>query len=429
MSIAGLVVKEIRYRKLNFALGLLAVVIATGCFAGAVTLLQVHDLRTRQLLTAKETETRTRLDELSDAVRKAMLRLGFNIVILPKRQQLEDWYAHDFATNDMPEAFVEKLAQSKIVTIQHLLPSLQQRVLWPETKRTIILVGTRGEVPNRFSTPKQPLAQPVPAGHIVLGHELHTSLGLKVGDRLKLLGREFTVHQAHAARGSKDDITAWIPLAEAQALLNKPGRINAILALECNCAMADVAKVREEIGRILPETQVIERGSEALARAEARRRVEQEAADALQAAADQRGRLRAEREHLAAWLVPAVLLVCAAAVALLMLANVRERRGEIGILRAIGLRQSQVLALFLSKALLIGLAGGVAGWLAGFWIGHQAGSSLESGAGERIPAVAVFEPRWLLLTVLLAPVLAALASWMPALLAARQDPAVTLQEG
>jgi ABC-type lipoprotein release transport system permease subunit len=43
--------------------------------------------------------------------------------------------------------------------------------------------------------------------------------------------------------------------------------------------------------------------------------------------------------------------------------------------------------------------------------------------------VAVFEPRWLLLTVLLAPVLAALASWMPALLAARQDPAVTLQEG
>ena len=85
MSIAGLVVKEIRYRKLNFALGLLAVVIATGCFAGAVTLLQVHDLRTRQLLTAKETETRTRLDELSDAVRKAMLRLGFNIVILPGR--------------------------------------------------------------------------------------------------------------------------------------------------------------------------------------------------------------------------------------------------------------------------------------------------------------------------------------------------------
>jgi putative ABC transport system permease protein len=429
MRISDLVWKEIRHRKLNFGLCVLSVVVATGCLVGAVTLLKVSDARTRQILAAQEAETRARADELNDAVRKAMLRLGFNIVILPKRQQLDDWYAHDYATNDMPESYVDKLAQAKVITVQHLLPSLQHRVFWPEAKRNIILVGTRGEVPNRDSTPKPPLVQPVPPGRIVLGHELHTSLGLKPGAPVKLLGRDFTVHLCHAARGSKDDITAWIPLADAQEMLGKPGRINAILALECNCAMADVAQVRNEVGRILPDTQVIERGSEALARAEARRRVEQDGAAALKLAADQRAALRAERERLASLLVPLVLLVCAAAVTLLTFTNVRERRSEIGILRAIGLRRGQVLALILSKAGGIGLAGGVLGCLAGFWMGRLAGAGLELAA-DGLPAVgATLDWQSLMLTVLLAPLLTVVASWIPALLGAQQDPATSLHEG
>lgn len=428
MTIWHLVLKEIGHRRLNFVLGVVSVTVATGCLIGALTLLRAHDARTRQLLAAKEAETKARLEDLGDAVRKAMLRLGFNIVILPKNQQLDDWYARDYATNYMPESYVEVLTTAKVVTVQHLLPSLQQRVFWPEAKRTIILVGTRGEVPGLGATAKKALVQPVPAGRIVLGHELHTSLGLKPGDPVKLLGHEFTVHACHPQRGNKEDITAWIPLADAQDLLDKKGLINAILALECNCAMADAAKVREELGRLLPETQIIERGSEALARAEARRRVEEEAAAALKSAADQRARLRSERERLAAVLVPLVMLACAVAVGLLAFANVRDRKTEIGILRAIGLRGGQVLALFLSRAVVIGLLGGALGCGAGFWIGWQAGAGLEGVSARRWPGTELFQAHSVVLALVVAPWLTALGAWIPAVLAARQDPALTLQE-
>ena len=58
-------------------------------------------------------------------------------------------------------------------------------------------------------------------------------------------------------------------LADAQKLLGKEGLINAMLALECNCADIDRAgTVRAEIQAILPDTQVIETEKIALAREE-----------------------------------------------------------------------------------------------------------------------------------------------------------------
>ena len=107
--------------------------------------------------------------------------------------------------------------------------------------------------------PAQPLVEPVPLGTIVLGFGLHRSLRLKIGDKVKLLDREFTVHECYEERGSKDDFTAWIHLREAQELLDKEGLINAILPLECLSARKGdlLGSIRKEIEQILPGTQVI----------------------------------------------------------------------------------------------------------------------------------------------------------------------------
>jgi len=428
MTVWRLAVKEILHRKLNFALGLASIVVAIGTLVGALTLLKLHDARTRQILERKEAETKARMAALEDEMRKAMLNLGFNIVILPKAQNLSDWYAEDYAAKYMPEEYVRKLAGSNLITVQHLLPSLQQKIKWPEQKRSIILVGTRGEVPHLGANPRQPMVQPVPPGTIVLGYELHQDLGLKVGDKVRLLGREFTVHRCHDKRGTKDDITAWISLQEAQDLLDKKGLINAILALECQCAWADLPKVRAEITDILPDTQVIERASEALARAEARVKVAQEAVASVEQEKQSRLRLRAEREQFAAILVPLVMVACALWIGLLAFGNVRERRMEIGILRALGLRSKQILLLFLSKAVVMGGLGGALGFAVGYLAGERLGMSLEHlGAGATAPQ-ALFDWKVFLLALALAPLLAAIASWIPAVLAAQQDPAVILRE-
>jgi len=428
MKIWKLVTSEILHRKMNFALSVVSVIVASASFIGSVTLLRIHDLRTDRILQQKQDELAKRMDELKDDTRKAMLKLGFNVVILPKDQNMADWYAEDYASKYMPEDYVNKLADSRIVTVRHFLPSLQQKIEWPERKRTIILVGARGEVPNLHKDPVKPMVQPVPPGTISLGYELHRSLDLKVGEKVKLMGKEFTIHACHEERGNKDDITAWIYLSEAQELLDKRGQINAILALECLCTGPDALPIiRKEIASILPGTQVIERGSQALARAEARNKVEKEAQVSVEQEKLGRQNLKAVRERLASILTPVIVTACAVWVALLGFTNVRARREEIGILRALGVSARGILVMFISRHILVGVLGGALGFCAGVLAAVYFSAALE-GTWIWITGNTLSMLGLLVLSVGGAAALAVIAGWIPTMTATRQDPAEVLRE-
>src|SRR5262249_37287693 len=123
-------------------------------------------------------------------------------------------------------------------------------------------------------------------------------------------------------------------------------------------------------------------------------------------------------------LIPLAVTGAALGLVLLALGNVRERRIEIGLFRSLGLRSSQIYGLFLGRAALLGLVGAVTGWLAGGLVAWCWGdvSDLTDGAEW------LLDP-WIWAGPLAAaPLLAALASWAPACLAVRQDPAVVLRE-
>lgn len=428
MTIWKLVTSEILHRKMNFALGVLSVMVASASFIGSVTLLRIHDLRTGQILEAKQDELANRMAVFKDDTRKAMLKLGFNVVILPKDQNLADWYSDDYASKYMPEDYVHQLADSGIVTVRHFLPSLQQKIEWPEQKRKIILVGARGEVPNLHKNPVKPMVQPVPPGTISLGLELHRSLNLKVGDKVELMGRQFTVQACHKERGNKDDITAWIYLAEAQELLDKPGRINAILALQCMCAGMDALPgMRKEIAAILPGTQVIERGSRVLTRFEARTRVGEEAKIAIEKEKLGRQHLRAVRERFASILTPVIVTACAVWVALLGFTNVRARREEIGVLRTLGVSAKSILAMFVSRHILVGVLGGALGFCAGVLAAVYFSAALE-GTRIWITGTGLSVAGLMVLSIGGAAALAVIAGWIPTMTAIRQDPAEVLRE-
>ncbi|MHC4228062.1 MAG: FtsX-like permease family protein [Planctomycetota bacterium] len=427
MTIWSLLLREILHRKLNFALSVLSVMVASGSLIGAVTLLRIHDIRTGQILEREEAKLAANMAQLKDDTRKAMLKLGFNVVILPKDQNLSDWYADDYASKYMPEEYVQTLANSKVVTVRHFLPSLQQKIEWPERKRKIILVGTRGEVPNLHKSPVKPLVQQVPRGTITLGHELHRSMDIKVGDDVELMGRSFKVHACYKERGNKDDITAWIYLAEAQELLDKQGKINAILALECHCTGDALPMIRKEIAGVLPNTQVIERGSRAIARAEARTRVEEQARLAVENEKTARATLRQNRERFASVLIPVVVTACAVWVAVLGFTNVRSRRDEIGILRTLGVSAKNVMVMFMSRHVLLGVFGGALGFGAGV-LSAVYFSAAREGADVQIIGTDFSWAGLLLASVGGAAALAVVAGWIPTLVATRQDPAVVLHE-
>ncbi|MBT3377566.1 MAG: FtsX-like permease family protein [Lentisphaerae bacterium] len=421
MRLWRMLFREACHRRLTFAAGVLCAAVAVASLIAALVALAYHDAETQAVLERKAEETDQLLRQLREEMRKTTLKLSFNAIILPENQSLRDWHMQDYADEYMPEDYVMKLADSGIVTVRHFLPVLQRKVKWPERKQSIILVGTRGEVPNMHKSPKAPLVQPVPDGTIVLGHELHQRLGLKTGDEVVFMGQTFGVHRCHGERGTKDDITAWIPLKAAQELLDKRGKINAILALECLCVGAEgLARVRRDIMGVLPGTQVIEHGTKVIARAEARFRVGREAQEAYEQAEKERAEARARQERLAAVSVPLILAVCVLSMALLSYSNVRDRRNEMGILKALGYGTGTILLLVLTRALLTGCFGAL--------IGTAGGATVARWLITRDPtaglSVTLFpDARTAAAGVLVSLLLALVAAWIPALLASRTDPA------
>ena len=435
MNLRRLIGREILHRKLSFGLAVATIATSVAGLVAVVALLGAHDLRTSKMLkrmneesSAMEAKFAKEMKAYEDDVRKTMKGLGFNIFIFPEGQELSEVYAEGFASKTMPESYAGKLAESKIVTVNHLLPSLTRKLKWPERERTVILIGIRGEVPIAHRDPKKPLIDPVQKGRIVLGHELHRSLDLKEGNATVFMGREFIVGKCHAERGTKDDITIWMHLGECQELLKEEGRINAIKALECNCASIDrLGEIRREIAGILPGTKVIETESKALARAEARNKAKKHSqsaiaskkAEAIKLQAD-RERLRLEDKQKYTALLTVVILGSMAWVSFLAFANARDRQAEIGILRAMGISTGSILGALMGRAFLVGLFGAGLTLLFAFLLGDTLrgslhGFDLRSLRGD-IPLV-----------FLSVPLLSCAASWLPALQAANRDPATILR--
>jgi len=435
MSIWRLIAKEILYRRLNFALAALAVLVAVGSLVAVLTLLKGHDLRTEGIAEVQAKKAGEIGHNLQDDARRIMLGLGYNVLILHKEQDLGEFYTRGQASKTFPESYGDVLAQSDIILVQHVLPSLHRRMEWPEKQKRVILVGARGEAQRGHVDPKKPLVQPVSPGEMVVGSVLAAEAGLEVGQTVTLLGREFTVVKVHDRRGDEDDYTAWVHLSDAQAMFDQPGEVDTILALSCYCANTSADKMLEEIEkqvtRLLPDTRVICLEHEAAIRRATRASAGQRAEEFL--ALDQAGHesLRAERAALAAWVIPLVVVGCIVWVGLMALGNVRARRPEIGILRAMGVRGGQVVAIFLGRAVMVGLIGAVIGYAIGFavaavWDAREAGEGALTGGPAG--AAALFGPGLLVAVLALAPVLSAAASLVPALLAAQEDPAVVLRE-
>ena len=273
-------------------------------------------------------------------------------------------------------------------------------------------------MPLAHRDPKKPILHPVPPGHVTVGFELHNSLGIQKGDVISFMNHSFTVHLCHAERGNKDDVSIWLDLSDAQQLLDKQGLINGIMALECKCAFANLAKVRKEIQGILPDTQVIEFQSQALARAEARQTAAEVAATNIEAERSHAAQQAQQRESMAFTIITFIFIAMAVVLLLMVINQIRERRYEIGVLRAIGVQTSKILTLLINKILILSLLGTSCGFITSLILTHLYCD---------FTVYELFD--WpLVCTVSLAsPVLCLLTAWLPILHATHNDVAHLLK--
>ena len=409
MKLRTLLFKELQHRKLNALISVLSIVLALSSIIAAMETMHRFDRDTEQQLDTLTEETDATMLQLNDQIRKTMKGLGFNVHIYPAEQNLAEVYAHGFASSTMPEDYVNKLAASPIITINHLLPQLSRRILWKEKNAEIMLIGVDGQVPISHRDPKKPIMQPVKSGTAVVGSELAAAHSLKVGDAISLNGTALTINKVHPQRGTIDDITVWIPLDTAQAMLNLPGQINSILALGCNCTTIDrLGEIRAELTKIIPNTQIIEVESKALARAETRKQVKVDSDKTRQDILNARNTSRAERQQFLSILTPLILLGSLVGLFTLCLFNVRERRAEIGTLLSIGVPTSKLFGLFLGRAVLLGVAGALIAAIICIGLGYPPSRY------------------WHLL--LLAPFLTLLSAWIPTLAALSEDPVTILKQ-
>lgn len=409
MSIFKILLAEIRYRKLNFVLSLFAVIMAVTLFVAGPVLVDGYGRQTHVELAQLENETR-----------KLMRDMGFNLLIVHRDTNMSDFWAADFAARDMPQEYVRRLANDERLTmVTHLVASLQQKITW--NNRKVLLVGYLPETPQphraqtEFAKKRQqkkvPMGYDVEPGTVHLGYEL--GVGRKEGETVEVLGKPFRIAKIDFEQGSKKDITIKMHLNDAQALLSKTGRINQIEALECDCAGAELANIRKQLEDVLPETRITELRTIALARAEQRAEVR-----------NARNKMQGLVETLAAVITPVIVLACAIWVGLLALVNVRERRTEIGILRAIGKGSGTIAALFLGKAVLLGLFGAAVGFVLGSGLAAVLGGYALGVTADQFAV----HYHVLLISLLGAPLLSAVASYLPTLSALMQDPAVVLRD-
>lgn len=224
-----------------------------------------------------------------------------------------------------------------------------------------------------------------PTGDIpqtLVGHALARNSGWKVGDTLTLSAGNHTqtvVVSGILSSGGEEDNQLVMPLNVVQQLLNLQGKVQAIRVSALTVPENELSRrARENLDALNAEeydlwyctayvSSIAHQLEEAISGAEVR--------PVWQVAASE-GVVIDKIQLLMGVVTLAALAAAAMGIASLMTSTIMERAKEIGLMKALGARQWQILLLFYLEAASSGLAGGAVGCIAGWGLAKAIGLML-----------------------------------------------------
>jgi lipoprotein-releasing system permease protein len=320
---------------------------------------------------------------------------------LQRIKSIDQWQAVAAQVRAMPEVLVVSPLASG--------PAL---VLRGNASRAIALNGIEPELYFRIVDLRDKLLRGhanLSGGDILIGSELASDLGVDVGDKLRIsTGNTSAAVSTLSITGIFDlgnkganQRSSFVTLHTAQSLLGLPGGVSSL-----DVTVRDVYAA-ERIAQVIAANNGVE--------AESWIKSSAQFFSAISAQTTANTAIRFFVGLSVAFGIASVLVVV-----------VVQKSREIGILRAMGISQGQILRIFLLQGGLLGMGGSLVGSAIG------AGALLlwqryaRNADGTPLFPL-VFDPQLFALALLLATLTGLLAAFAPALRAARLDPVVAIR--
>jgi putative ABC transport system permease protein len=405
MNIFRLVWLEIGQRKTQLITGILAITLGISVIVA---------IRSISLVSEK-------------AVAINLDNLGANILVLPQGANINDYYSADIDAPTFPEEYVERIVTSTLQGVDNLSPKLTRRVaagnqeviltgiipanelaakpIWQNAglfgADLEVACGTDPTANESLGYKDEKLQRKsidsLNATDCLVGSAAALRLNLKAGSKLSIEGHEFNVSKVLTETGTVDDDRVFAHLHEVQKLLGIEGQLSAIEIMGCCNAISD--GLLGQLRNILPDTKVTTIGQIVSTQIKTNRLM----------------------NRISLVILIIILVVGSVSIGNYMWANVNERKREIGILRMIGYSKGSIYNILLTKAIIIGFAGGISGYIAGAAIAYFLGPSIAG-----INVLPVFS--LLYWSVLLSIFITVAGSIIPAHLASKFEPYSNMQD-
>lgn len=370
-------------------------------------------------------------------VASQMQQLGANILVLPEDVTLQDYHAADAHGRSLPEEYVSRITLAQKVGVEELAPKLSVPAelgdtpivvtgILPRTefyKKSawqsvgLLTTGLEGSAVGKkhegcggqacqISTAEKAdlssyastrIVHELEMDSVLVGADLAKSQGIREGESIQLLGADLHVAGILPATGTSDDGRVLAHLHRVQELADTGPIVNVIEVMGC-CEEAATGLVGE-LEDLLPDARVVT------------------ISQIVQTQVTVNGLMN----RLSYAIFGILMVIGGASIASVMFANVSERKRELGTLMALGATPSMVSRMILLKASAVGVVGGICGLTLGVVAAYVAGPQIL-GVATSVSIDAVMTG------MVVALIVAIVASYPPARKAAHLDPCLCFQD-